>query len=59
MKGFIGSCVVGGIMALWLTWCYDTSRYPSCSKNSDCEREEICVKGECRGHGHNGLRFVN
>lgn len=51
MKGFVGSCIAGGLMALWLTWCYDTSRYPSCSKDSDCEHGEICVKGECRGHG--------
>lgn len=49
--GIVLSIVVWGLLLMILSSVYASARYPSCSKNEDCEAGEICVKRECRGHG--------
>ena len=49
--GIVLWIVVWGLLLMILSSVYASARYPSCSKNEDCEAGEICVKRECRGHG--------
>lgn len=49
--GIALSLAVWGLLLLILSSVYASARYPSCSKDEDCEAGEICVKRECRGHG--------
>lgn len=49
--GIVLSLAVWGLLLLILSSVYASARYPSCSKDEDCEAGETCVKHECRRHG--------